>query len=40
MATLRDAGSDEVKRFKLENEDIKKAIAEDSATDELSYKEL
>ena len=35
--TLRDAGSDEVKRLKLENEDLKKALAE-SMLDVIKYK--
>ena len=35
--TLRDAGSDEVKRLKAENEDLKKALAE-SMLDVIKYK--
>ena len=35
--TLRDANSDEVKRLKLENEDLKKALAE-SMLDVIKYK--
>ena len=35
--TLRDAGSDEVKRLKAENEDLKKALVE-SMLDVIKYK--
>ena len=36
-ATLRDASTEEVKRLKAENEDLKKALAE-SMLDVIKYK--